>query len=407
MIIGLPVECYPGERRAALVPSAVPKLAEIGLDLLVEAGAGERAGFPDSGYEEAGARIAADRAALFSSADLLVQVNDASRDAEASSTSLDMLRSGQVLIGLLNPLGHPQGTKLLAERGVTAFALELLPRISRAQSMDVLSSMATVAGYKAALLGAGELTKMYPMMITAAGTISPAKVFVVGAGVAGLQAIATSRRFGAVVRAYDIRPTVREEVESLGARFVELDLDTEAAEESGGYARAMDEEFYRRQRKMMSRVVSDSDVVITTAAVPGKKSPVLLTEQMVKGMRPGSVIVDLAAEGGGNCELTRPGESVSAHGVTIVGPLNLPATVPYHASQMYSRNVVAFLDNLVKDGEVDLDMEDEIIRETLLAHQGEVISPVVRELLGLPMSTDKAHAASLQSDTPNAEGTSR
>ena len=275
----------------------------------------------------------------------------------------------------------------LRRGGVTAFALELLPRIGRAQSMDALTAMATVAGYKAALLAAGALPRIYPMMITAAGTITPARVFVVGAGVAGLQAIATSHRLGAVVQAYDVRPAVKEQVESLGARFLELKLQTEEAEASGGYAQTMGEEFYRRQREMMTQVVAESDVVITTAAIPGSKAPVLVTKEMVNGMRPGSVIVDLAAEGGGNCELTRPGETMEADGVTIMGPLNLPSTIPYNASQMYSRNVTAFLQNLIKDGELRLDRDDPIIRDTLLTHQGEVVNPRVRELLGLPVST--------------------
>ncbi|MCH8948273.1 MAG: NAD(P) transhydrogenase subunit alpha, partial [Acidobacteria bacterium] len=288
---------------------------------------------------------------------------------------------------LLNPLGAPETARELASRGITAFALELLPRISRAQPMDALSAMATIAGYKAALLGAGALQKMYPMMITAAGTITPARVFVVGAGVAGLQAIATSRRLGAVVQAYDVRPAVKEQVESLGAKFLVLELETEKAEASGGYAQAMGEEFYRRQREMMAQAVAESDVVITTAAIPGKKAPTLLTQAMVEGMRPGSVIVDVAAEGGGNCELTRPGEAIEAHGVTILGPTNLPSTIPYHASQMYAKNVTAFLLNLVKNGELRVDLEDQIIRDTLLTHQGEVVNARVRELLGLPASS--------------------
>ena len=268
--------------------------------------------------------------------------------------------------------------------GVTAFALELLPRISRAQPMDVLSSMATVAGYKAVLLAAAELGKLFPMMITAAGTITPARVFVVGAGVAGLQAIATAHRLGAVVQAYDVRPAVKEQVESLGARFVEMELETEAAEESGGYARAMGKEFYRRQRELMDQVVAESDVVIATAAVPGKQAPVLITGAMVEKMAPGSVIVDLAAESGGNCELTRAGETVQAHGATILGPVNLPSTVPYHASQMYAKNVTAFVENLVDGGQVKLDLDDPIVSDTLLTREGEVVNPRVRELLGLP-----------------------
>lgn len=386
MIVGVPLESYRHERRVALVPAFVPTLAKAGLEVLVEQGAGENAGFPDAAYEEQGARLAPDRTQLFSSADFLVQVHGLGANPVIGHTDLELLRSGQVLVGLLNPLGAPKAVRELAARGITAFALELLPRISRAQPMDALTSMATVAGYKAVLLAAGALKKMFPMMITAAGTITPARVFVVGAGVAGLQAIATSRRLGAVVQAYDVRPAVKEQVESLGAKFLELGLETEEAEASGGYAKAMGEEFYRRQIEMMRQVVAESDVVITTAAVPGKKAPILLTEEMVQVMRPGSVIVDLAAEGGGNCELTRPGETVEVHGVTILGPINLPSTIPYHASQMYAKNLTAFLLNLVKDGELRLNLEDPIIWDTLLTHQGEVVNPQVRELLGLPAS---------------------
>jgi NAD(P) transhydrogenase subunit alpha len=249
--------------------------------------------------------------------------------------------------------------------------------------MDALTSMATVSGYKAMLLAAGTLRKMCPMMITAAGTITPARVFVIGAGVAGLQSIATARRLGAVVQGYDVRPAVKEQVESLGAKFVELELQAEGAQTKGGYARAMDEEFYRRQREMMKKAVAESDVVIATAAVPGKRAPLLITEEMVRGMEPGSVIVDLAAEGGGNCELTQPGETVEVNGVIIMGPVDLPSTIPYHASQMYAKNIAAFLQNVVKDGQLRLNLEDEIIRDTLVVHKGEVVNPQVRELLGL------------------------
>ncbi len=391
MVVGVPVELYPQERRVALVPAVVPTLVKAGFEVQVEPGAGEKAGFPDTAYEQQGARLAKDRNHLFSSADVLLRVQGWAGNP-GGAADLELTRSGQVVLGLLNPLGAPEAVQQLAGKGITAFALEFLPRITRAQPMDALTSMATIAGYKAALLAAGTLQKMYPMMITAAGTITPARVFVVGAGVAGLQAIATSRRLGAVVQAYDIRPAVKEQVESLGAKFLEMELETKEAEASGGYAQAMGEEFYQRQREMMTLAVAESDVVITTAAVPGKKSPVLLTEEMVRQMRLGSVIVDLAAEGGGNCELTRAGETVEAHGVTILGPVNLPATIPYHASQMYARNVSAFLQNLVKDGKLEINLEDPILRETLLTHGGEVVHPRVRELLGLsaaPKSTDE------------------
>ena len=383
MIVGVPVELHPDERRVALVPTSVPTLTRAGLEVLIEKGAGENAGFPDAAYEGQGARLISERSSLFDSADVFLGVNGWRANPDAGEADLQLIRSGQVVLGLLNPLGDPKSAQELAEKGLTAFSLELLPRISRAQPMDVLSSMATLAGYKAVLLAAEALPKMFPMMITAAGTITPAKVFVVGAGVAGLQAIATARRLGAVVQSYDIRPAVKEQVESLGASFLEIELEAEQTETAGGYAKAVDEEFYRRQREMMTSVVAESDVVVTTAAVPGKKAPVLVTEEMVQGMSSGSVIVDLAAEGGGNCELTRPGETFEAHGVTILGPINLPSTLPYHASQMYAKNITAFLMNLVEDGKLRLNMEDEIIRDTLLTHEGEVVHTQVRELLDL------------------------
>ena len=386
MIIGVPVETYPAERRVALVPSVVADLARAGLEVLIQEGAGEKAGFPDDAYQKVKARLVPDRTQLFSSADIILQVNPS--DAHpGGGDGLELLRQGQIVLGLLNPFGAPETAQKLAQRGVTAFALELLPRISRAQSMDALTSMATIAGYKAVLVAAGELNKMYPLMMTAAGTIRPARVFVIGAGVAGLQAIATAHRLGAIVQAYDVRPAVKEQVESLGAKFLELELKTEGSEGSGGYAQAMDEEFYRRQREMMTRVVAESDVVITTAAVAGRKAPMLITEEAVQGMHSGSVILDLAAEGGGNCELTRPGEKVEYDGVIILGPTDLPSTVAHHASQMYARNVTAFLHNLVKEGQLDLNLEDEIIRDTLLVHQGEVVNPQVRELLTQHAST--------------------
>jgi NAD(P) transhydrogenase subunit alpha len=386
MIVGVPAETYPGERRVALVPAAVSTLAGAGLEVLVEQGAGVSAGYADAAFVEQGARTAPDRTQLFSSADMILQVHGPGANGGAGRSDLGLMRTAQVVIGLLDPLGAPEAARELAEAGVTAFALELLPRIARAQPMDALSSMATVAGYKAGLMAAEALPKMYPMMITAAGTIAPARVLVVGAGVAGLQAIATSRRLGAVVQAYDVRPAAKAEAESLGAKFVEIEMETGDAETSGGYARAMGEEFYRRQREMMSQVVSESDVVITTAASPGSKAPILVTDEMVRRMRPGSVIIDLAAERGGNCELTRPGETVETNGVTIVGPVILPSSIPYHASQMYAKNVTAFVQNLVDDGNLRLSSGDQIIRDTLLSHRGEVVSPQVRELLGLPAS---------------------
>ena len=381
LVVGVPRETFPGERRVALVPGSVAALAKAGLQVLVEAGAGEAAGFPDSQYTERGARVVPDRAEVFGAAAVILQVRGGGANREAGHADLERLRPSQTLIGMLDPLSHPQSASAMAARGVTAFALELLPRITRAQSMDVLSSMATIAGYKAVLLAADTLPRMFPMMMTAAGTVTPAKVFVVGAGVAGLQAISTAKRLGAVVRGYDVRAAAKEQVESLGGKFVELGLESATAEQSGGYAQAMDEEFYRRQREMMTKVVAESDVVITTAAVPGKRAPVLVTAEMVRGMRPGSVIVDVAAERGGNCELTQPGASVVDQQVTILGPANLPSEVPYHASEMYAKNISTFLLHLIKDGRFQMNRDDEIVRETLVSRDGEVVNPRVREAL--------------------------
>jgi NAD(P) transhydrogenase subunit alpha len=371
MIVGIPQETFPGERRVALVPAMVPILAKAGLEVCVQAGAGLAAGFPDNQYADKGAKIAAGRDEVLA-ADVLLQVRAAGANPEAGKADLPRLRQGQVLVGLCDPLGEPQAVQEVAARGVTLFALELVPRITRAQAMDVLSSQATVAGYRAVLLAATALPKLFPMLMTAAGTITPAKVFVVGAGVAGLQAIATAGRLGAVVSAYDVRPAVKEQVQSLGAKFVEMPLEAAGAETRGGYAQQMDEEFYRKQRELMARVVAQSDVVITTAAVPGKKAPVLITAAMVEGMAAGSVLVDLAAERGGNCELTRGGQTVVHKNVTILGPTNLPAEVPHHASQLYAKNIATFLLALVKDGKLALNMDDEIIRDTLVAREGQV-----------------------------------
>jgi len=380
MIIGINVESSHQEQRVALVPAVVPALSKIGLQVLVEKNAGQRAGFADAEYEKQGAQIAAGREELLSRSEILVRLKGFGAAAvDASKT----LHRGQFVIGLLDPFGSPESIRQIADTGATAFALELLPRISRAQSMDVLSSMATIAGYKAVLMAADQVKKMFPMMITAAGTITPARVFIIGAGVAGLQAIATSRRLGAVVKSYDVRPAVKEQVESLGAQFVTLDLEAQQAETAGGYAKELSEEFYRKQREKMAEVLAESDIVITTAAVQGKKAPILITKDMVHKMRPGAILVDLAAETGGNCELTKPGEKVEVNGVLIEGPVNLAATIPYHASQMYARNVTAFLQLLIKNGNVDLNLEDEIVRETLVSYNNEVYNPRLREILGL------------------------
>ena len=381
MVVGIPAETFPGERRVATVPAVVPALTKAGLDVLLEPGAGAAAGFPDAGYVEKGAALAADRAHLFATADTVLQVRALGANPDAGRADLELMRPGQVVVGLSEPLGAPAAARDLAGRGVTAFSMELIPRITRAQSMDALSSMATIAGYKAVLVAAEALPRMFPMMMTAAGTVTPARVFVVGAGVAGLQAIASARRLGAKVEAYDVRPAVKEQVESLGASFVDLPLDTAGSEDAGGYAKAQDEAFYARQREMMGRVVAGSDVVITTALIPGRPAPVLVTDDMVAGMTPGSVVVDLAAERGGNVEPSRPDEVVTAHGVTVLGPTNLPSTVPYHASQMYARNVSALLLHLVRDGAVALDPDDEITAGTLVSRDGEVVHPRVRELL--------------------------
>lgn len=384
MVIGVPREVLPGEDRVALIPASVPALIKSGAEVVVERGAGVAAGCPDEAYTAAGARLAT-RDEVFAAADVLLQVRTAGTGGVHGAEDLARLTSRHTLIGFADPLGHPQAATALAATGATSLAMELIPRITRAQSMDALSSMANIAGYKAVLLAAAWLPRMFPMMMTAAGTVSPARVFVIGAGVAGLQAIATARRLGARVEAYDVRPTVKEQIESLGAKFVELPLEAGAAEDKGGYATAQDESFYRRQRETMARVVAHSDVVITTAAIPGRKSPVLITTAMVGSMAPGSVIVDLAAERGGNCEDTVADHTVVVAGVTIHGPTNLPATVPFHASQLYAKNLTTLLAHLRnKEGALVIDAADEITREVLVTYRGEVVAPRVREALRLP-----------------------
>jgi H+-translocating NAD(P) transhydrogenase subunit alpha len=371
----------------------VPPLVKAGLEVGIQAGAGEAAGFPDKEFAERGATVVPSRGDLIGAADVLLQVRGLGA-APGTDDDLTLLRPGQVIISLQEPLTAGPAMQRLAERGVSVFALELVPRITRAQSMDVLSAMATIAGYKAVLLAAATLPRLFPMLMTAAGTLAPAKVFVIGAGVAGLQAIATARRLGAKVEAYDVRPAVKEQINSLGAKFVELPLETADSEDRGGYAKVQDETFYQRQRELLTRVVAGSDVVITTAAIPGKPAPVLVTAQMARGMAPGSVIVDLAAERGGNCELTRADETVTDGGVTVLGPTNLAATVPYHASQMYAKNVTTFLQHLVKNGQLTIDVTDEITAETLVTRDGEIAHPRVREALGLPpIEVGAAHGA--------------
>jgi len=379
--VGVVAETSPGERRVAMAPTALSLLNKTGAEFVLESGAGSPAGFPDSEYVEKGVRIAT-RQEVFANADVILQVRTPGANPETGERDLPLLRRGQTLIGFGEPLTALESARALADRGVTFLAMELMPRITRAQNMDALSSMATIAGYKAVLIAADTLTRMFPMLMTAAGTVAPARVLVIGAGVAGLQAIATARRLGAVVSGYDIRSAVKEQIESLGARFVVLEMENTSAEDKGGYAKAMGEDFYRRQRELMGGVLAEQNVVITTAAVPGKRAPVLITREMVHRMAPGSVIVDIAAERGGNCELTRPGETVDERGVQILGPLNLPSSIPYHASQMYARNVAAFLKYLIKDGALALNRDDEIVRETLVTDGGDVVHPRVRELMG-------------------------
>lgn len=382
VIIGVPKETFPGETRVGLIPAVLPVLARVGAEIVIESGAGFEAGFTDDEFKGKGAKLVS-RDEVFSSADVIVQVRTYGANPEAGKADLPKFRKGQVVLGFAEPLTEGEKARELGETGAVLFALELLPRITRAQSMDVLSSMATIAGYKAVLMAADELPRMFPMSMTAAGTIAPARVFVIGAGVAGLQAIATAKRLGAVVEAYDVRPAVKEQVESLGGKFVEMELDSEAAEDKGGYAKELGEEFYKKQRELMTRVVAANDVVITTAAIPGKKAPILVTTEMLAGMHPGSVVVDLAAERGGNCEATKPGENVVVHNVKVLGPLNMGTSIPYHASQMYARNATTFIQNLVKDGEIKINMEDEIIADTLITRDGDVVNARVREALGL------------------------
>jgi NAD(P) transhydrogenase subunit alpha len=389
VIVGVPRETFPGERRVALVPTVLRTLTKLGLDIVIEHGAGEAAGFPDAAYAEQGATLAS-RAEVFA-ADVVAQVRTFGSNQAAGASDVALLRAGQVVVGFADPLTAGPATEAVAARGTRLLAMELVPRITRAQNMDALSSMATIAGYKAVLDAAAALPRMFPMLNTAAGTITAARVFVMGAGVAGLQAIATARRLGARVEAYDVRSAVKEQIQSLGARFVELPLETTDTQDAGGYAKAQDDSFYRRQQALLLKTVSSSDVVVTTAAIPGKRAPILVTEEMVSAMAPGSVVVDLAAERGGNCALTVAGETIVRHGVTIMGPMNITATVPYHASQMYARNIVALAQHLIRreagpDGKptgaprLVLDVADDITREILVTNDGAVVHPVVRRL---------------------------
>ena len=384
MIVGVPRETFPGERRVALAPSVIPTLVKAGLEVIVEVGAGIEAGYPDGDYANKGAKLLPQRAEVFRNADIILQVLCYGSNDQTGRADLPLLRRGQALIGFLRPLGDVHTIQEIAATGVTSFAVELMPRITRAQNMDALSSMGTICGYKAVVIAADGLPKIFPMLTTAAGTITPARVFIIGCGVAGLQAIATAKRLGAVVSAYDLRPAVKEQVQSLGGRFVELPIEATDAQDAGGYAKAQDESFYQRQRELLGRVVSESDVVITAAVVPGKKSPVLVTRDQVEAMAPGSVVVDLASERGGNCELSRMGEQVVHHGVKVIGTINMASSVPYHASQMYGRNLTNFLLHMVKEGQLVLNLEDEITHNTIVTRDGEIVNPRVREFFNLP-----------------------
>jgi NAD(P) transhydrogenase subunit alpha len=367
-------ETRPGESRVALVPGNMKELKKAGIDVVVERGAGEAAAFSDQEYQDAGAEVVADARSALADAKVVAKVQ-APTDAE-----IDALPRGSVLVSLMNPLGNPSVAEKLARAGVTSFALELVPRTTRAQSMDVLSSQATVAGYKAALLGASELPKLLPMLMTAAGTIRPGKVLVLGAGVAGLQAIATARRLGAKVEAFDVRPAVKEQIQSLGATFLETEHEV-TAEGEGGYAKELSEEQHRRELDLIAKHIVDADLVISTAAIPGRRAPVLITDAMIRSMRPGSVVMDLAAETGGNCTLTQAGRTVVENGVKIIGPVNLPAQLPVHASQMFGKNVATFLRELVKDGELVIDMANDVVGPTCLTHEGEIRHASTRERL--------------------------
>ncbi len=392
MKIAVPKEVAPNERRVALIPEAVAKLTQMQHQVLVQAGAGQAARFSDDLYANAGASLVKDVQDLYQQADIVLKVQRPMEHPDLGKHEADLLRPGSILIGFLEPLSHPDTIQKLAQRNITAFSMENIPRIARAQRMDALSSMSSIAGYKAALIAASSLGKFFPMMMTAAGTIPPAKVLVLGAGVAGLQAIATARRLGAVVEAYDVRPVVKEQVESLGAKFVELPPLEEKVEVAGGYARELSEEAQRRQRELIHAHVKESDVVITTALVVGRKAPLLVTEAMVKDMRPGSVIVDLASEAGGNCELTRAGETIEKYGVIIHGPLNLPSSMPVHASQMYSRNISSLLLLLLKDNQVNLDFQDQIINDCCITHQGQVRHAPTQALLQQGATKDSSQA---------------
>ena len=375
MKVGIPKEIVLDERRVALVPEAVGTVVKAGTEVHVEVGAGEGAFIPDRAFEEAGATLVPDARALLSQAEVVLKVQAPALNTALGAHEVEMMREGAVLITFLQPQSDPDLVKRLAERKITSFSMDYIPRIARAQKMDALSSQSTVAGYKAVLIAASSLGKFFPMLVTAAGTVPPAKVLILGAGVAGLQAIATARRLGAMVQAYDIRPAVKEQIESLGGSFLAFDLVGEQTEDAGGYARELTGESQEREKVLLGRHVPQADIVITTALIPGRRAPILITGEMVQEMKTGSVIVDLAAEMGGNCELTEPGRTVTKHGVIIHGQLNLPSTMPFHASQMYSRNISSLLLHLVRNGTLELDFNDPITNDTCVTHEGRVRNP--------------------------------
>ncbi len=381
MKLAIPKEILAGERRVAAVPETVDKMVKGGLEVWVESEAGQAAFIPNSDYEKVGAKIAPDAASVYAEADIVLKLQRPLFNEQAGKQEIDLMKEGAILVALLQPMSYPDVVQKLAARKISAFSVDLIPRITRAQRMDVLSSMSSIAGYKAVLLAAGAFGKLIPMMTTAAGTLPPAKCLILGAGVAGLQAIATAKRLGATVEAFDTRPAVKEQVKSLGAEFVELELGHEQAEDAGGYAKELSPEFYKKEKELIHQHVKGADIVITTALIPGKKAPVLITTDMVKEMKKGSVIVDMAVEQGGNCELSKVGQDVVEHGVTIIGATNLPSTVPIHASQMYSKNMHNFLFHLYVNKELKLDLNDEITKGALVTHKGEIVNPKVKEIV--------------------------
>src|SRR5712671_3335391 len=384
MLIGVPREIARGERRVALVPEVVSQLTRGGHRIIVERDAGLRAGFTDDSYRAVGCDLADTAAEIYSAAQMILKVQRPGREEDSGEAELDLFKEGSVLIGLLQPSGDPALFQQLAERNIIACSMELVPRTTRAQMMDALSSQSTVAGYKAVLLAANALQKFFPMLMTAAGTVRPAKVLVIGAGVAGLQAIATARRIGAVVEAFDTRPVVKEQVQSLGATFIEIDVHLEDAQDSGGYAKELSKDHIRREKELIHKRALQADVIITTALIPGRPAPMLVSAETVKAMRPGSVIVDLAGEQGGNCELTVPGETVVRHDVTIIAPLHISSDLAYHASQMYAKNVAALVALLAPKGELNLNFGDDIIDAVVVTANGEVRHGPTRQRLGMP-----------------------